>query len=486
MPTNTLAQVVNGFSDKRILCVGDIMLDRYVYGTVERVSPEAPIPVLCETHETTMLGAVGNVARNVVALGGEAVVISVVGDDDSARILKRLIAEQRNIFADLLTMVDRKTTVKTRYVAKGQQLLRTDKEEVAQLDDQNRAKFLEAVASEIEHVDALVLSDYAKGSLTAELIEKIFQLAISHKKPIIADPKNLDLSIYRGATILKPNASELMVAFNLPCGNDIEADALLKQAKSKLDVNAILVTRAEQGMSMIDTKLNVSHIREHTPEVVDVSGAGDTASAALGLALAAGASIEQAMAIANKTCNVVVSKIGTACVYADELLQVLQTEEFRTAEAKVQPFGAAIDIVQRWREKGAKIGFTNGCFDLLHAGHVSLLSQARAQCDRLIVGLNTDSSIKRQKGEDRPINSEAARAVVLGSLKDVDLVVFFDDDTPIKLIEAIKPDILIKGQDYTVETVVGSEFVMSYGGKVFLAELAPELSTTRTIERIRG
>jgi len=485
-PNGELARLAASFAGKRILCVGDIMLDRYVYGSVDRVSPEAPIPILRETHEHTMLGAVGNVARNVVALGGEAVVVSVVGDDDSARDIKRLISEQSGLLADLLVVPERKTTIKTRYVAKGQQLLRTDREHSSRLDALQQESLLEGVASEIAHVDALILSDYAKGCLEPALIKRLFDLAIGHGIPVVADPKSVDLSIYNGASVLKPNALELANAFNLPCRNNEEVEQVLRLAKSKLDVSAILVTRSEQGMSVIDDALTITHMREHTPEVVDVSGAGDTASAAIGLALAAGAEVRDAMALANKTCNLVVSKVGTACVYADELAQALHLEMFRSAEAKIQPRGAALDIVKRWREQGASIGFTNGCFDLLHAGHVSLLSQARVQCDRLVVGLNTDASIRRLKGKERPINKESARAVVLASLKDVDLVVFFDEDTPIALIDLFRPDVLIKGRDYTIETVVGSDLVQGYGGRIFLAELAPELSTTRTIERIRS
>lgn len=480
-----LTQLASSFSGKRILCIGDIMLDRYVYGSVVRVSPEAPIPVLSESHERTMLGAVGNVARNVVALGGQAVVVSVVGDDDAARTLVRLMSEEEGIIADLHTVAERKTTVKTRYVSKGQQLLRADREDVRPLSDHDQSMLLEAVVSELAHVDGVVLSDYAKGSLQPEFIRSVAELARAQGKPLIVDPKSADLSIYQGATVLKPNASELAQAFGRSCEDDSDIEDVLQQGKAVLDVACLLVTRSDKGMSLIDDSGTVVHVRDHTPEVVDVSGAGDTASAVLGLALASGASLADAMSLANKTCNLVVSKVGTACVYADELLQALQTEEFRSAEAKILPAGAAADLIARWREQGARIGFTNGCFDLLHAGHVSLLAQARAQCDKLVVGLNTDGSIGRLKGPERPINSEAARAVVLSSLKDVDLVVLFDEDTPLQLIERFKPDVLIKGQDYTVDTVVGADVVQAYGGQVYLAALAPELSTTRTIEKIR-
>ncbi|TDI66338.1 MAG: D-glycero-beta-D-manno-heptose-7-phosphate kinase [Alphaproteobacteria bacterium] len=481
-----LAQVVNGFSNVRILCVGDIMIDRYIYGHVDRVSAEAPIPILSYERERVMLGAVGNVARNVVSLGGQALITAIVGDDDAGRDAVRLVAQQSGLEADLVTVQGRRTSVKTRYIAQGQQLLRADREDTGPLDERSVSRLITAIQSEINETRILVLSDYAKGCLGDSVLRSAIDAAQKASVPIIVDPKSRNFSRYSGVTLLKPNIKELEDATGLPCGDDNSIETAGRKLLDDLDAQAILVTRSERGMTLVQKAQPVLHIRDRVSEVYDVSGAGDTAMAVLALALGSGAGFADAAMLANKACSLVVGKVGTATVSAGELTHALHAAEIDSAQLKIQTMDELAETVSQWRSAGARIGFANGCFDLIHAGHVSLLAQAKDTCDKLIVGLNTDASVRRIKSDDRPINNEMARAVVIASFGDVDTVVLFDEDTPVKLIEAIRPDVLIKGEDYTEEEVVGGEFVKSYGGDVFLAKLMPETSTSKTIGKIRS
>jgi D-beta-D-heptose 7-phosphate kinase/D-beta-D-heptose 1-phosphate adenosyltransferase len=481
-----LAGYISAFPSVRVLCLGDVMVDRYVYGRVSRISAEAPVPIMAHHDECVMLGAVGNVARNVAALGGHATIIAVVGDDDGGRDVERLVSEQPNLSAELVVAPARQTTIKTRYVARGQQLLRADKEDTHPLGRKDKLRLIDSCREAIESHDVLVLSDYAKGCLSDEVLRETIQAARERGKPVIADPKGRSFRRYDGVDLIKPNALEVETFTGIPCTDDSAAVVSAQKVLEECSIGAVLVTRSEQGMTLVQRDGEAMHIRDRGNEVFDVSGAGDTALAALGLAVGVGAPLSDAAELANKTCNIVVSKVGTAVVHTSELMQGLQSAQFETAGAKVTSLPVLLDKVARWRAQGSCVGFTNGCFDLIHAGHVSLLDQAKEKCDRLVVGLNSDSSVRRLKGEDRPINNETARALVLASLGAVDAVVLFSEDTPMRLIEAIRPDLLVKGADYGEHQVVGAEFVKSYGGRIFLAELAPRLSTTETINRIKG
>jgi len=482
-----LAVLASAFPTVRVLCIGDIMLDRYVYGRVNRISPEAPVPVISIDREQAVLGAVGNVARNVAALGGRAVIVAVVGDDDGGRQIARLISEEGNLEGNLVTVPGRRTTIKTRYLAvqRGGQLLRADHEDTHPLEDAATEQLLEAVRASIRSVTVVLLSDYSKGCLDDAVLRATISAAREAGTPIIADPKSTDLRRFDDVDVVKPNARELEAITGIACVEDDQAEASARAALDRAAVGAVLVTRSKHGMTLVERGSKARHFRARISEVFDVSGAGDTALAVLGLAKGAGASLPEATELANQACSIVVSKVGTAVVHTGELLRALQSAEFATAEAKISPLSELVDTVARWRAQGTVIGFTNGCFDLIHAGHVSLLDQAKANCDRLVVGLNSDDSVRRLKGDDRPINNEAARAIVLASLAAVDAVVLFAEDTPMGLIEAIRPDVLVKGADYGEDQVVGAPFVKSYGGRIVLAELAPEHSTTRTISRIR-
>lgn len=479
-----LAPALARFRGARILCVGDIMLDRYLFGRVDRISPEAPIPVLAIASQSAMPGGVGNVARNIAALGGEAALVSLVGDDEEGREIVRLLGAEPLIDPNLVTAPGRATTIKTRYVSGGQQLLRADREDAAPIASAAEDQLLAAVMDEIAHADLLVLSDYAKGVLTPRIVQEAITAARAAGKQVLVDPKSQEFARYRGASLIKPNARELARAARMAARTDEEVVTAGEAVLKSLDVGALLVTRSEAGMMLFQRGEKPLVLRSRTREVFDVSGAGDTALAALALGLAAGLPIKDAAAIANEAAGIAVGKRGTAVVYPQELAHMLHDTDLADVSAKVRERDPARDLVQQWRAAGLKVAFTNGCFDLIHPGHVALLAEARGQADRLIVGLNTDASVKRLKGPARPINAEMARAIVLASLASVDLVVLFDEDTPLELIRALKPDVLVKGADYTVATVVGADIVQAYGGRVHLARLVPDASTTKTIEKI--
>lgn len=482
-----LLALIERFAGRRVLCIGDVMLDRYIYGRAERMSPEAPIPVLAVREERKMLGGAGNVARNVAALGGRASLVGVIGDDEAGREILRLLNSAERLDASLITVKGRATTEKARFVAGVQQLLRADQESTAPVTAEIEDKLIRAALDELGHAEAVLLSDYAKGALGARLVGSVIAHARAQGVPVVADPKGGDFSRFRGVTVLKPNARALAAATGLGVASDEETEAAAWQGLALAEAAALIVTRSEQGMTLVERGApGAKHLCTHAQEIFDVSGAGDTALAVIGLALAAEGSVSEAATLANAAAGIVVGKAGTAAVLPHELSAALHARALASAEAKILPLSSALDRVAAFRARGLAIGFTNGCFDLIHAGHVALLSQARAACDRLVVGLNTDESVRRLKGEGRPINPEMARALVLASLESVDLVILFAEDTPMALIEAIRPDVLVKGADYTLEGVVGAPFVQSYGGKVLLVELKPGHSTTGTIARVKA
>ncbi len=461
----------------KIACVGDLMLDRYVYGEVSRISPEAPIPVLRARRTVAMPGGVGNVARNVAALGGLGLLGAVAGDDAAGAELKALIADE----AGVEDLIDRPagaaTIVKTRFVAAGQQLLRLDDENAAPALDDSRA---------FSDASAILLSDYAKGVVGDALIAAALAQAARTGAPVVVDPKGRDFARYGAVDIIKPNASELAGATGLPVETDAEIEAALAALLKATTAKAVIVTRAGKGMSLARRGEPVTHFPGRAREVFDVSGAGDTVLAALGLALGSGASLETAVQFAILASGVVVGKAGTAVVTPAELVEAELRQHAVAAQSKVTPLDELADQVEAWRRQGLRVGFTNGCFDILHRGHVAYLAQARSWCDRLVVALNTDASVKRLKGEGRPVNDLDSRAVVIGGLASVDRVTSFDDPTPIALIERLRPDVLIKGSDYTREGVVGGDLVESWGGEVKLADFKDGFSTTRTIEKMTG
>ncbi|MEZ5669030.1 MAG: D-glycero-beta-D-manno-heptose-7-phosphate kinase [Alphaproteobacteria bacterium] len=472
------------FAGRRVLVVGDVMLDRFVYGEVARVSPEAPIPVFREGGTASeMLGGAGNLARNVAALGGNAVLVGLVGDDAEAATVRRLAAETPGFDARLVVDPARPTTVKTRFVSRGQQMLRVDRERAAAASDTVAGALSREMAAAVATADALVLSDYAKGVLAAAVIADAVAAAGARGLPVLADPKTADLRGYGAVTVLTPNAGELAAATGMAVGSDAEAEAAARAALARCGAATLVVTRAERGMSVVPRDGAAIHWPARARQVFDVSGAGDTVMAVLALGLAAGLGVAEAAELANLAGGLVVQKAGTATVSRAELADALADAHSADAARKVVDRDTLAGRVAQWRDRGLRIGFTNGCFDLIHPGHASLLQQARAACDRLVVGLNSDASVRRLKGPDRPVQAEQARAAVLAALAAVDAVVLFDEDTPLNLIAAIRPDVLVKGADYTIETVVGADVVQGYGGQVLLADIRPGHSTTAIIAR---
>ena len=480
-----LAQRVPQIAGVRVLCVGDVMLDRYIYGSVERISPEAPVPVLRITRETAMLGGAGNVVRNLTALGAEACFVSVVGRDPAGREVTRLLADESLVETHLLTDGGRPTTIKTRYVAGSQQLLRADQESEETLAAVTEADVVARAVADLGQSQALVLSDYGKGVLTAAVCQTLIRAARERGRIVVVDPKGTNYARYAGATVVTPNRRELNAATGMPTGSEDEIVAAARHLIGTAGVEGVLVTRSQDGMTLVRADGGEPlHVPAVAREVFDVSGAGDTVVATLAAALAAGIPAEDAVRLANAAAGVVVAKIGTAVARAAELAAALRSRELIAGGNKLLPLDALIDQVREWRGLGLRVGFTNGVFDLLHPGHVSLLRQARLACDRLVVGLNDDASVKRLKGPERPLQSETARAAVIGSLASVDAVALFAEDTPLALIEALRPDLLVKGADYRIEDVVGARQVEGWGGRVVLVNLEDGHSTTRTIARM--
>ncbi len=481
---NVLLSHLSALSAARVVCVGDVMLDRFVYGEVSRVSPEAPIPVCRIRDETAMLGGAGNVVRNLVALGASVDFVSVVGDDDVADDVAVLLRDLHGVAPVLLVEAGRPTTTKIRYVAAGQQLLRADREVTSAIPDAIATELCAAAGRALADAGVLVISDYGKGAITDRVARDLIAAAKAAGKPVVVDPKSRDFRRYAGATLITPNLKELGEAAG---GEPQSADDIVAAARRLIGaagIRAMLVTRGPQGMTLV-TADGADHFPSRAREVFDVSGAGDTVLATLAAGIASGLPAVEAAQIANAAAGIVVGKTGTAVAYADELRAELGGRNGAPGQ-KTASVAAAVDRIRTWRDRGETVGFTNGCFDLLHPGHVSLLARARATCDRLVVGLNSDASVKRLKGEKRPMQNEAARAAVLGSLETVDLVVIFEEDTPEQLLRALRPDVLVKGADYRIEDVVGADFVQSYGGRVVLADIVPGFSTTATIARMNA
>ncbi len=443
-------------------------------------------------RETAMLGGAGNVLRNLSALGARPHGIAVVGADAAGREVEGLARRSLAPVAgtlELIEMPGRPTTIKGRFIAGGQQLLRADRETEVALDEAAEAAVIEAALAALDQVSAVVLSDYGKGLLSPAVIEAVAAAARQRDCPIVVDPKGRDFGRYRGADWVTPNRRELEEASALPAGDNAEVVAAAQRLMEACDIKGVLITRSEQGMTLVRQgagAAEVDHLKAEAREVYDVSGAGDTVVAVFAAALAAGLQPVEAAGLANTAAAIVVGKLGTAVAEPAEITQALHASDLLAAESKIVDLNTLVGQVARWRQAGLNIGFTNGCFDLLHPGHISLLHQAEAVCDRLVVALNSDASVHRLKGPGRPVQGEAARATVLASLASVSRVIVFAEDTPLTLIEALRPEVLVKGADYRLDQVVGADVVQGYGGRVVLADLSPGHSTSATIERLAG
>jgi len=472
-----------------VLCIGDVMLDEFVYGDVSRISPEAPAPVIAVRRQVALIGGAGNVARNIGSLGASCLFVGVVGDDDAGRLVMKALRTETNIEPFLVVHPSRPTTRKVRFVSEhhSTHLLRADWELAQPIGENLEAAVIKHALAALPRAGAVVLSDYAKGVLTPGVIRAVIDAARGHGIPVVVDPKGSDFAIYRGANLITPNRMELAVATRRPVGSDEEIASAAAELAGQVASEAVLVTRSEEGMTLVVAGSPAVHVPAFPVKVRDVSGAGDTVVAVLASLLALKADFESAVRAANAAAAVVVGKPGTAAVTAAELRsRILPAASLASEEKIVFDWSVLDERLGEWRRQDLRVGFTNGVFDLLHSGHVKVLTEARAACDRLVVGLNSDASTARLKGPTRPIQNEQARAELLAALQAVDLVVIFEEDTPLELIRRVRPTVLVKGGDYRPEEVVGRDIVEAAGGEVILVDTVSGQSTSRLIEQSRA
>lgn len=469
---------------RKILCIGDIILDKFFRGSVDRISPEAPVPIFKILEENLALGGVGNVAANIVSLGAQVFLVGACGKDSDSNVLSSLISKYNNIKSKLILDEKRETITKSRYISSGQHLIRVDKEELKPISVKIENEILKAAESEISRTDAMVLSDYGKGVLTESLLCKLIELANKKNILTIVDPNGRDYAKYKGATIVTPNKLELSLATNESCHTEGEIIKASETLIENYSIKNILVTRSEEGMTLVSSGGEVLSLPSETKEVYDVSGAGDTVVAVLASIAEQKESFAKAAKLSNIAAGLVVSKVGTATINSQELAFAVKGLENKSIHSKIVSLQEAIIDINSWRSNNKKIGFTNGAFDLLHAGHLFSINQTKRKCDKLVVGLNSDASVYSLKGEGRPMQNEVMRSNNLASLNQVDLIIIFNEDTPIELIKEIKPDILTKGRDYSEKNIEGSDFVKSYGGEILLTELLDGYSTTKLINNL--
>jgi D-beta-D-heptose 7-phosphate kinase/D-beta-D-heptose 1-phosphate adenosyltransferase len=466
------------FDNAQVLVVGDIMLDRYWHGSTSRVSPEAPVPVVKVGQTEDRAGGAANVAVNVAALGAGAALVGTVGNDEAANAIRQRLQAAR-VHYDLSVSETSPTITKHRVISRHQQLIRMDFEEP--FTDVGLSDIESRVVDLLPHMKAMILSDYAKGVLedASALISAARKLGV----PVFVDPKGTDFTLYRGATLLTPNLGEFEQVVG-PCNSEKELVSKGQQLLGELDLEALLITRGEHGMTLLRQGEPEFHLPARAIEVFDVTGAGDTVISVLAASVASGESLPRAVALSNLAAGLVVGKLGTATVSGPELNRAIQAE--RGTERGVVSEEQLGFILQDARKHDESIVFTNGCFDILHAGHVGYLEEASKLGDRLIVAVNSDASVKKLKGDGRPINPAEERMLVLSKLEAVDWVICFDDDTPERLLEALNPDVLVKGGDYAINEVVGAPIVKGYGGKVEVLSLVDNRSTTAIVEKIQN
>ena len=465
-------------SHPRILVIGDLMIDHYLWGGCERISPEAPVQVVDISRETTVLGGAGNVINNLVALGANVSVAGVIGNDESGEELRAML-EKLGVSAEgLIVQNDRKTSKKSRIVASNQQILRYDRESKEPISDGSMQAVVAYASRVMMECDVVILSDYGKGVITDSLAQGIIQSARKLGKKVLVDPKGKDYIKYRGAYLLTPNKKEASEATGIVINDETSLRTALLQLKETCDLECSMITLSEDGIAIDDGSMR--RFPTVAREVFDVTGAGDTVIASLSFALSCGMSIDESAKFSNRAAAVVVGKIGSATVTLEEIEEYEATLHQSDSRTHLKSASEIVEIVQRLKAKNKRIVFTNGCFDILHVGHVKYLQEAKSYGDVLIVGLNTDASVRVLKGPTRPVNSEEDRAYILGALEAVDYVVLFSDETPYELIKSIAPDILVKGGDYEGKSVVGAEFAR----ELRLVQFVDGKSTTATIARI--
>jgi len=467
-------------SKPNILVIGDLMIDHYLWGSCERISPEAPVQVVDIARETTVLGGAGNVINNLNALGANVSVSSVIGDDENGEELLQMLKTIGVNSDNVITQTGRKTSKKSRVIAVSQQVLRYDRESKDDITDKSVEDILASLVLDINSYDAVILSDYGKGVLTDALCSKVILLANEHNVKVLVDPKGSDFSKYRGAYLLTPNKKEAVLATGIEINDSDSLKKALIKLKKECELDISLITLSEDGIATYENDVEI--FPTVAKEVFDVTGAGDTVIASIAFALCVEKSIQDTAAFANLAAGVVVGKIGSATVTIDEIEEYEASLHKSTSDAHIKSFNDIDKVVKRTRENGKKIVFTNGCFDILHVGHVKYLQIAKSFGDILIVGLNSDESVSRLKGPTRPVNIAEDRAYLLAALEAVDFVVPFSEDTPLELIKMIAPDTLVKGGDYKGKSVVGTEFAT----ELKLVDFVDGKSTTKTIQKIQG
>ena len=468
--------------NSKIFCLGDLMLDKYIIGTTNRISPEGPIPVLDVKREVKMLGGVGNVVRNLSTLAIETHLVSLLGNDTTSKeVEKKLdkISVDKNIVKDS----KRPTITKSRFIANNQQILRVDREKILPISKNTEKKIYECSKKEILKADAVVISDYNKGLITKNILKKIISFSKNHGKPVILDPKSSDFEKYKGATIVTPNIKELEKVMKKKLINDKEIIDASRKLISKFNFNHLLVTMGKLGMILISKgRKNVMKLEAEAKEVFDVSGAGDTVVSFIAAGLACSLKVEEVVKIANIAAGVVVNKTGTSVAHLSEMLISVNKNDYHLS--KVMDLSEIEKVVNFWLKKKERIGFTNGCFDYLHPGHVSLFQQAKQKCSKLIVAVNSDNSVKKNKGPFRPKQRLNSRLQVLNSIPFIDLIIVFSDKTPLGIIKKVKPHFLIKGSDYKENQIIGAKEVKKYGGKILRAKILNNFSSSIIIDEI--
>ena len=463
-----------------ILVIGDLMIDHYLWGNVNRISPEAPVQVVEVEKETTVLGGAGNVVNNLVALGADVMVMSVVGEDKNGDEITQML-ESIKVKHYLICDENRKTTKKSRIIASHQQVVRYDHESKEDISAQSEALLTTGLLNIIEEFDVVLVSDYGKGVITDSLMGKINFCASGNDVKVLVDPKGDDYSKYIGSYLLTPNKKEAQIATKMEINDDASLKVALKKLHNTACLQVPMITLSEDGIAILDENNNVIKKPTVAREVYDVTGAGDTVLASLGYCLAKDDNIIEAMEFANLAAGVVVGKIGSATATLEEIEEYKSSLHKSSIESHIKTFKEIENTVERLKKQNKKIVFTNGCFDILHKGHVQYLDKAKSFGDVLILGLNSDSSVKALKGDNRPINTQDDRAYILAALESVDYVVIFDDNTPLSLIQIVQPDILVKGGDYEGKEVVGSDIAK----EVKLVQFVDGKSTTKTIEKIQ-
>ena len=471
-------QLKKEIKNTNVLLIGDVMLDKYVFGKVTRISPEAPVPVFLSAHHKHVLGGAGNVFNNFFTLGVKSTFITIVGKDEAGKEVKKLI--RKNSLKNIYIYEDTKkiTTKKTRYLANNQQIIRVDHEDKTILSKYAKNFIISNFKKNISSCNVVVISDYDKGVITKPLIETLIKIARNFKKPVIVDPKNKNFAIYNNVYLVTPNQLEASKITGLDCHTNKEVEICAKFIIEKYNINNVIVTRGEKGLTFVNKKKTV-HSPTRKIEVFDVSGAGDTVLAILAISISSKIEIEDVLFYANKAAGIVVGKIGTSTITKKELFK---KDSFHNKD-KILNLKELKKRVVEDKEKDLRIGFTNGCFDILHYGHISYLEKSRQLCDKLIVAINSDRSVEKLKGKNRPINNQMSRAKILAALHFCDYVIIFNENTPLGLINTLRPDLITKGGDYKIKDVIGSKELLKWGGETKILPYLKEFSTSKIINK---